>query len=179
MPPLQQSYKLNWFCLKVIPVPDHSKEYQCLIPTPKILISVPVTKYRECDFSFLFPSPYKPGGRGAMCPSWLPYSTDSYLHILVFVFVSCVSQFAKFCKLWARQRRQVFLCVTICKILQIAYQTTITRCTRVPCLKQPNVTFPTRITIITGITGITRFIWITGIHQVLNNCDCYYFIGRA
>ena len=125
--PLQQSYKLNCFCLKVIPVPDHSKEYQCLIPTPKILISVPVTKYRECDFSFLFPSPYKPGGRGAMCPSWLPYSTDSYLHILVFVFVSCVSQFAKFCKLWARQRRQVFLCVTICKILQIVDQTTTTR----------------------------------------------------
>ena len=127
MPPLQQSYKVNCFCLTVIPVPDHSKEYQCLIPTPKILISVPVTKYRECDFSFLFPSPYKPGGRGAMCPSWLPYSTDSYLHILVFVFVSCVSQFAKFCKLWARQRRQVFLCVTICKILQIVDQTTTTR----------------------------------------------------
>ena len=73
------------------------------------------------------PPPNKPGGGGAKCPSWLPYSTDSYLHILVFVFVSCVSQFAKFCKLWARQRRQVFLCVTICKILQIVDQTTTTR----------------------------------------------------
>ena len=43
--------------MKVIPVPDHSQEYQCLIPTPKILISVPVTKYRECDFLFLFTFP--------------------------------------------------------------------------------------------------------------------------
>jgi len=43
--------------LLLFKVPDHSKEYQCLIPTPKILISVPVTKYWECDFSFLFPFP--------------------------------------------------------------------------------------------------------------------------
>ena len=33
---------------KVIPVADHSREYQCLIPVPK---------YWECDFSFPFPFP--------------------------------------------------------------------------------------------------------------------------
>ena len=57
----------------------------------------------------------------------MPYSTNSYLHILVFVFVSClcvtickilqtvgqatttsVLQFVKFCKLWTRLRQHVF-----------------------------------------------------------------------
>ena len=55
--PSPAKLQIKLFFLKVIPVPDYSKEYQCLIPTPKILISVPVTKYRECDFSFLFPFP--------------------------------------------------------------------------------------------------------------------------
>ena len=55
--PSPTKLQIKLFFLKVIPVPDHSKEYQCVIPTPKILISVPATKYWKYDFSFLFPFP--------------------------------------------------------------------------------------------------------------------------
>ena len=98
------------------------------------------------------PPPYKPGGRGAMCPSWLPYSTDSYLHILVFVFVSCVSQFAKFCKLWARQRRQVFCVSQFVKFCKLWTRLRQSQHVFPFWSIISHFTFPTRITRITRIT---------------------------
>ena len=123
MPPLQQSYKLNCFCLKFLTIPRNTS------------VSFPLPKF---SFLFLLPNignaishscshPLINLGGGGQCALVDCPTLLTLICIFWFLYLSVVSQFAKFCKLWARQRRQVFLCVTICKILQIVNQTTTTR----------------------------------------------------